>query len=185
MGTATTRRLTAVERREEIVEAAMAEFAERGLHGTSTEAVARRAGVSQPYLFRFFPTKKDLFVAAVARGFQRTLETFQLAVGRAESDDLFHEMGQAYVKMLADRKMLLAQLHAYAACEDAEVRKVVRAGFADLHAYVQRVTGAEEDRVRDFFAVGMLINVMAAMDLPRVDEPWAKALLGSCLQSLE
>ena len=163
----------------------MAEFAGGGLNGTSTEAVARRAGVSQPYLFRFFPTKKALFVAAVERGFQRTLETFQLAVGRAESEDLFHEMGQAYVQLLADRKMLLAQLHAYAACDDPEVRRVVREGFGELHRYVQRVTGAGEGRVRDFFAVGMLINVMAAMDLPKVKEPWAKALVGSCLRSLE
>lgn len=163
----------------------MAEFALGGLHGTATEAIARRAGVSQPYLFRFFPTKKAMFVAAVERGFQRTLETFQLAVGRAESEDLFREMGQAYVKLLGDRKMLLAQLHAYAACDDSDVRKIVRDGFGELHRYVQRVTGADEDRVRDFFAVGMLINVMAAMDLVKVNEPWAKSLIGSCLQSME
>jgi AcrR family transcriptional regulator len=185
MSTTATPRQSAAERRETIVEAAMAEFALGGLHGTSTEAVAKRAGISQPYLFRFFPTKKDLFVAAVERGFQRTLETFQLAVGRAESDDLFHEMGQAYVRLLQDRKMLLAQLHAYAACDEPEVRRVVRDGFGELHRYVQRVTGADEERIRDFFAVGMLINVMAAMDLGQVKEPWAKALLGACLDSME
>ena len=50
--------MSAEERREMVLEAAVAGFAVRGMAGTSTEDVARSAGISQPYLFRLFPTKK-------------------------------------------------------------------------------------------------------------------------------
>src|SRR5215471_2315704 len=124
MATAPSRRRTAAERREEILEAALTEFADGGLHGASTDAIARRAGISQPYLFRLFGTKKELFLAVLERGFERTLEAFQLGVGRARGGEsgVFDEMGKAYVELLAsDRRILLAQMQSYAACDDAEV----------------------------------------------------------------
>ena len=63
----TATRMTADERREAILEAARGEFASTGFHGTSTETIAERAGISQPYLFRLFGTKKELFIASVRR----------------------------------------------------------------------------------------------------------------------
>ena len=54
-------------RREEILAAAFDEFAEHGLDGTSTDVIARKAGVSQPYLFRLFGTKKELYLESVRR----------------------------------------------------------------------------------------------------------------------
>src|SRR5215471_11849385 len=100
MATAPSRRRTAAERREEILEAAMTEFATGGLHGASTDAIARAAGISQPYLFRLFGTKKELFLAVLDRGFARTLEAFQLGVGRASGagENVFKTMGEAYVE---------------------------------------------------------------------------------------
>jgi AcrR family transcriptional regulator len=182
VGTATTERKTAAQRREEILEAATHEFAERGLHGTSTDDIARRAGISQPYLFRLFGTKRELFVAVVERCFAETLQTFQLAVGRAESEDVLEEIGSAYAPLLAsDPRKLLIQLHAYTASQDEVVREAVRRGFGDLYKYVARVSGASDDELRRFFAFGMLINVLAAIDLTSVKEPWAEALVGSCL----
>src|SRR5947209_8557708 len=88
-------RISGAERREEILEAAVAEFALKGLHGTSTEAIAARVGVSQPYLFHFYGTKKDLFLAAVARGFDRVQEVFEAAV-RSDPEDKLKAMGLAY-----------------------------------------------------------------------------------------
>jgi AcrR family transcriptional regulator len=173
MSTATTRRHTAEERRDEIIEAAMAEFALGGLHGTSTEAIARRAGVSQPYLFRLFGTKKDLFLAAVERVFDRTTETFERAIVGVDPDRAMPAMGRAYGDLLKDRTLLLVQLHAHAACEDPGVRVVVRRRFADLYRFVAKVTGADTPALRQFFATGMLMNVAAAMDLAEVQEDWA------------
>ena len=102
VGVATTKRHTAAERREEILDAAMSEFAAKGLHGASTDAIARSAGISQPYLFRLYGTKKELFLAVVNRGFRRTLEAFQLGVGRSQgvTEDVCEAMGKAYVELL-------------------------------------------------------------------------------------
>src|SRR5437763_8969753 len=113
-----TERKTAEERREEIGEAAFAEFAERGLHGTSTDAIARRAGVSQPYLFRLFGTKKELFIAAVNRCYRVTIETFMRAAEGKRGEEAFDAMGRAYMELLADRQKLRMQMHGHAACDD-------------------------------------------------------------------
>jgi AcrR family transcriptional regulator len=177
-----TRRQTAAERRESILQAAFAEFAVGGFHGTSTESIARRAGISQPYLFRLFGTKKELFVATVERGFERTLETFRSAAEGLRGREAFAAMGAAYLELLRDRSLLLVQMQAYAATEDPDVADVVRRRFGNLVEYVERVTGAAPEDVRDFFARGMLLNVAASMDLLGSRAGWADRLLGACRQ---
>src|SRR5918911_279765 len=113
----TTTRLSAAERREAVLDAALVEFAERGLEGTSTEDIARRAGISQPYLFRLFGTKKELFKATAARCLRETLEMFQRAAEGKRGEEALHAMGQAYTtRLLPDRTRLRAQMQAYAAC---------------------------------------------------------------------
>ena len=173
-------RKTAEIRREEILDAACEEFAQTGLHGTSTDAIARRAGVSQPYLFRLFGTKRELFIATVQRCFAETHETFAHAALGKTGEDALDAMGSSYMELLADRSRLQAQMQAYAACDDPAVRAVVREGYGKLVELVERVSGVEMDTVRDFFARGMLLNVMAQMDLMDSPEPWAKRLLESC-----
>ena len=175
----TQERKSAEVRREEILEAAMKEFAYGGLHGTSTEKIAERAGISQPYLFRLFGTKKGLFIASSRRCFARVLAHFQEAAEGKTGAEAKQAMGEAYEELLADREMLLGQLQMYAACSDPEIRDVTRAGFAELFRYVEQVTGGSVSEVRDFFAMGMLMNVAAAMDLPQIcseDDSWAREL---------
>src|ERR1700692_543140 len=108
-------RLSAAERKDDVLEEALIEFAERGLEGTSTEDIARRAGISQPYLFRLFGTKKELFKATVSRCFRETLELFQRAAEGKRGEDALHAMGEAYAELLRDRTRLQAQMQAYAA----------------------------------------------------------------------
>ena len=181
MNAAATRQ-SAAERREEILEAALDEFAEHGYHGASTEAIARRAGISQPYVFRLFGTKQELFMAVVTRCFRETLEMFQRAAEGRRGKDALDAMGNAYVERLqTDRKRLQAQMQAYAACDDPEICAVVRAGYGDLVAYVERVSGLEPRDVSAFFAQGMLLNVFASMGLTvGTPEPWAARLLAGC-----
>ena len=169
--------MPAAERREMVLEAAVAEFAVRGLAGTSTEDVARRAGISQPYLFRLFPTKKALFLALVERCFQRVADTFTTAAGDRTGDEALDAMGDAYHRLLEDRTLLLLQMQAYAACDDPEIRAATRAGYKRLWELIERLTGLPFQRTVEFFAMGMLMNVAAAMDLPAVDERWASWLL--------
>ena len=175
-----TTRISKDERRREIVEAATREFAASGLHGTPVDAIARRVGVSQPYLFQLFGTKKALFVAAVQRTFERTVAAFRTAAAEAGEDagpaDILISMGTAYQRLLDDRSLLLMQMQAYAACEDDEIRDVVRDEMLRLVNFVQSASGAPEVAIREWLAYGMLMNVVAAMDLTDVDADWARMM---------
>lgn len=155
------RRMSAEDRREQIVDIAVAHFALRGLYGTSTESIAQAAGVSQPYLFRLFNTKLDLFLAACERCFDRVETVFTVAAESAPEEPLV-AMGQAYARLVAQREVLLMQLQTYAACGDDAVRRVVSRRYDALFHHVVHLTGESEDRVRDFFAVGMLLNITLA-----------------------
>jgi len=159
----------------------MVEFAERGLEGTSTEDIARRAGISQPYLFRLFGTKKELFIATVTRCFRETLELFQRAAEGKRGDEALHAIGKAYMEQLeTDRTWLRAQMQAYAASDDPAIRAVVRAGYGDLVAYVRRVSGADGPTIWQFFSTGMMLNVLASMHVNDKPEPWMQELLDDC-----
>lgn len=178
-------RLTADERRAEIVEAAVVAFAEGGLTGTSTEDIARLAGVSQPYLFRLFGTKRELFLAAVDRSFRRIETAFEEAArvpaidAPYDTNPVLVSIGRAYGDLLADRSLLRLQLHAFAACGDDEVRGFVRGWFSDLVSLVAERSGTSPAELRTFFAEGMLLNVAAAMDLTEADVAWQRICEGA------
>ena len=181
----TTPRLSAAERREDVLDAAMIEFAERGLEGTSTEDIARRAGISQPYLFRLFGTKKELYLESVRRCLRQTLELFQEAAAGKTGEEALDAIGSAYRELLRDRTSLQAQMQAYAAAaEDDDIRAVVRAGFGDLVAYVRRVSGTDWPVLWQFFGTGMLLNVLSSMDVTNDPEPWMRELLAACGKEL-
>jgi AcrR family transcriptional regulator len=174
-----TERKTKEERREEILDAALGEFAEKGLHGASTDEIARLAGISQPYVFRLFGTKKELYLALVARCFRQTLELMQRAAEGKRGEEALAAIGAAYAEVLqSDRIYLRAQMQAYAACEDPEIAAVVRHGYGDLVTYVERVSGAPTEVAAQFFANGMLLNVLASMDA--LAEPWGGRLVEGC-----
>jgi len=187
MTTAT--RQTAEERREEVLAAAVDEFARAGFHGASTDAIARKAGISQPYLFRLFGSKKDLYLAAVRRCFRRTLEAMQGAAEGLRGEEALEAIGQAYGLLLStDPTMLQAQLQTYAAAlDDPDVRQAVRDGYGDLYTYCERVSGASEKRLARAFANAMLLNVIAAMGFHEEAEPegWALRLMTGCRQTEE
>ena len=169
------------ERREEILDAAMVVFAEQGLHGASTEEIARAAGISQPYVFRLFGTKKELYLAVVARCFRQTLEQFQQAAEGLRGEEALHAIGAAYGELLSsDRTYLRAQMQAYAACDDPDICAAVQHGYGDLVTYVERVSGGDPATVASFFAKGMLMNVLSSMHLGDPTEPWAVRLLEGC-----
>lgn len=175
----TTERKSKEERREDILDAAIAEFAAKGLHGASTDEIARLAGISQPYVFRLFGTKKELYLAVIARCFRQTLEVFQRVAEGKRGEEALRAIGQAYGQLLeSDRIYLRAQMQAYAACEDPEICAVVRAGFGDLVTYVERVSGVGSEELALFFSGGMLMNVLSSMDASVED--WGRRLVEGC-----
>jgi AcrR family transcriptional regulator len=172
---------TAEDRREAVLRAAARVFAERGIYGTPTAAVAKEAGISQAYLFRLFPTKNELATALVERSHERILRKFAEAAAKAKASgqDVFEAMGDAYVELLQDRELLLLFLHSHAAAPSIPaVREATRDGFRRIVELVQRETGASPEDVQGFLAKGMLLNVLSAIDAPSIDEPWARLMMG-------
>jgi AcrR family transcriptional regulator len=167
-------RLTAEKRREEVLRAAVAEFAVGGLDGTSTEDIARRAGISQPYLFRLYASKKALFIASIEAGFERIIAAFEQAAKGLDDEAALEAIGHAYTELLEDRELLLVQLQAYAACADAEIRVATRKCFRRMWSTVAGLSGASGEKLTTFVAIGMLLNVAAAMELDEVDQEWAQ-----------
>src|SRR3954470_7630750 len=174
---------TAEDRREAVIAAAMPVMAARGIHASPTAEIAKNAGISHAYLFRLFPTKSDLAIAVVERANQRIYDAFATAAAGEQGgpEEKLHAMGMAYEKLLADRELLLIQLHSHAAAaQDEAIRDAARKGFERLVALVERETGLDETIVGRFFATGMLMNVMAALDAGSVTEHWADVLAKYC-----
>jgi AcrR family transcriptional regulator len=172
---ATATRMTADERRADVLRAAVAQFARGGYYGTSTDDVARAAGISQPYLFRLFPTKKALFISLVEHGFGRVRDAFVAAVGHLTGEDAMNAMRETYGELLRDRDELMLQMHFYAAADDPEIADVVRREFGRLWREVVRLSGADDEEMQHFFAIGMLMNVIASMDATSHRSEWVKA----------
>ncbi len=166
-------RMSGSERREQVLAVAAEEFAATGLHGTSSETIARRAGISHAYVFRIFGTKRDLFVEVVAAAFERMSVAMLAAAGGLHGIEALAAMGAEYDAMLTDRTTLLLQLHGMAAADDPQVRDAVRVSFGRLWTAVAQTAGLDPVTVKTFLAFGMLLNVSAALDLTDVDLDWA------------
>ncbi len=185
---ATTRkRVPAAERREALISAAVHEFAGSGLHGTPVDRIARCVGVAQPYVFSLFAGKRELFLAAIDHCFDRFADTFTRAaadfragVVSEDCEDVLMAMGRAYKELLdTDRDYLMLQHQAYAACDDALVCARVRRRYAELVAFAGELSGADGERLDDFFRHGMALNVAAAMGVAELsaDCSWVQAEL--------
>jgi AcrR family transcriptional regulator len=188
-------RVPASERRDALIDAAIHEFAQTGFHGTPVDRIARRVGVAQPYVFSLFGSKRELFLAAVERAFgevselmTRAHDAFDPVIALPDTDALT-AMGNAYVEMLStNRDNLMLQLQSYAACDDEVIRDRVRALYAQLVRHVQALSGADQERIDNFFRYGMWLNVTAAMGVEdlsvgcewiRGDSPEGNPLEGS------
>jgi AcrR family transcriptional regulator len=165
---ATTRtRSSSEERRRQLIDAAVTEFAANGFHATSTTAIAKRAGISQPYVYALFPSKHELFLAANAEVKERIRGAFaEAARGLETAEERLHAMGGAYIELLENREEIMFQHQANAAAGDPALREPVRREFMRLFDDIGRLSGAGEEEVWNFMAHGMMLNVVAALDLP-------------------
>jgi AcrR family transcriptional regulator len=167
--------MTADERREQILAAATRAFAEHGFAGTTTDQVARVAGVSQPYVVRLFGTKKQLFQTVLERICGSILETFEAV---PPGPDAAAQLGEAYVELLHDRDLLRVLMHGFMAGSDPDLGALARRTLVRTFELFQELTGQGVDAARNFVAAGMLINVMMATEFPQHgDEPGVEELL--------
>ncbi|MGP3754375.1 MULTISPECIES: TetR/AcrR family transcriptional regulator [unclassified Streptomyces] len=172
--------MSADERRESVIRAAITEFARGGYSATSTEAIAKRVGVSQPYLFRLFPNKQAMFLAAAERCLVETRQVFEEAAEGLEGEAALHAMAGAYRKLiLVDPDKLQMQMQmcaAVAAAEaagDHEFGESVRAGWVELFDSVNLLLGADLGEATQFLAYGMLVNTLSSLGFPAGHRIWS------------
>ncbi|MEV3959913.1 helix-turn-helix domain-containing protein [Nocardia sp. NPDC050193] len=173
-------RMTAGERGAQMLTAAVEAFAESGYAATRTDEIARRAGVSQPYVIRLFGSKQRLFLAAVAQVCDRIEEVFTEAAAGAGPGATLDALSEAYEHFLAERTLLQVLLHAFAAAGDPEIGPVIRDRYGRIYRLIRELTGASVADTRRFLSTGMLLTVLAAL---RVTGPeaiaadWAQDIL--------
>jgi AcrR family transcriptional regulator len=177
-------RLTASERSEQVLRAAITAFAESGYAATKTDEIARLAGVSQPYVIRLFGTKQQLFIAAAQAVCDRIEEIFrhsrQTAGPEANPEQARRALGLGYDVFLTEDELPRLMLHAFAACSDPEIGAAVRQRFGNIYDLVRELTGASAIEASDFLAHGMLLTVMAGMRVvgpEAVAADWARDIL--------
>src|SRR3954470_24957509 len=172
--TAPRARRSAQDRREEILAIALRQFGDGGYRGTSTEAIAREAGISQPYLFRLFRTKRELFLACADRACNHIREVFRRVAAEAPAGERLDRMGEAYIEeLLPERHEILMLMQSYVAGADPEIQGHVRDSYLGLVREVAELAGVPPAETFNFFAHGMLLNVIAALDMPGGDvEDW-------------
>lgn len=158
------------DRRLLILEAATAVFGERGYHGATTDAVARAASVSQPYVVRMFGSKEALFLAVLDRSLDRIIETFRSSVEEnSASDDaddpeaLARCVGRGYVDLLSDRGLLLSLMQAFMLGSDPVVGAAGRAGLRRVYSYLRDEVGLDAEATNHFLAHGMLLNTVVGL----------------------
>jgi AcrR family transcriptional regulator len=180
---ATIPRQTAEERREAVLDAATHEFAVKGFHGASTEDIARAAGISQPYLFRLFGSKKELYLAAFSRCEGHLYESFVEAAKGKTGEAALAAMGEAYMEFaqVADRLMLMLKTWS---SDDPDVRRVSRTGWRNIVDLAEQASKAPPEVVSSFFASGMLITILMSMGLVEEPEPWATRLIEACKEAI-
>jgi AcrR family transcriptional regulator len=172
-------RMSAEERRESVIRAAMSEFAHGGYKGTSTESIARRVGVSQPYLFRLFANKQAIFVAAAEYCMATTRDVFAEAAKGVPAEDKLDAMGKAYQQLIReDPEKLLMQMQMYAAVAAAEAAgdhafgETLRESWQSMWDTVHLDLGADVEETTTFFAYGMLINTLVSLGFPAEHRNW-------------
>jgi AcrR family transcriptional regulator len=171
--------MSAEQRREAVIVAARIEFAQSGYQSTSTEAIAKRVGVSQPYLFRLFANKLAIFLAVIDDCFDRLEQMFTTSAEGKTGEAALMAIARGYDAMIDNRDILQVQLHMWAtACHDEEVRQLARRRMSALWLLTERLSGADDQRIMQFMATGMLLNVFAAMGLPRIKEQLGQILHG-------
>jgi AcrR family transcriptional regulator len=167
--------MSAEERRAQVLAAAARAFARTGYAGTSTDAVAKEAGVSQPYVVRMFGTKAELFRAVFAAALDAILVTFAEEFDRIDADphapgpedeEYWDRLGRAYGELVLDRDRLLVMMHGFTAGATPEIGAYARAAMAKIYQLIRDRSGCPPERAREFIATGMLLNVLLAMQAP-------------------
>lgn len=157
-------------------------FSRKGFYGTTTHEIAARAGISQPYLYRLFANKEELFAGAVDLVSDLITDTLTSNAALSASPSPAERLRTArlaYGALIGDRDVLMFLMHANCAADEPLVGDAVRRCYSKQVELVGRLFGFDEESTRRWFGAGMLDNVVTALHLGDIDEPWARTMSGS------
>jgi TetR/AcrR family transcriptional regulator len=178
-------RMKAGERRELVLAAAAAVFGERGYQGATTDAVAKAAGVSQPYVVRMFGTKAALFQAVLERSLDGLAASFRdaIAEGAHDPDQMGACIGRHYVELLRDRGMLLSLMQAFMLGADPEIGPTARAGFLRIYRLLRDEARLSAQDASEFLSSGMMINTLVGLQMGAAydDDPDVREMIDATL----
>ncbi|WP_166982418.1 TetR/AcrR family transcriptional regulator [Paramicrobacterium fandaimingii] len=170
---------TAESRRPLVAEAALTEFSRGGFHGTTVARVARTAKISPAYVFKLFPSKESLFVAALEACFTEILGALEHGADGApeqKPQPILDAMGGAYAELIADRRLLMLQAHAQSVADIPEVGDALRAGLKSITTFAKSRSRGSDDAVQNFVAYGQLCHLLVAARIDEQKAPWAEIL---------
>jgi len=161
-------RSTFDQRKEEVLEAAITVFSREGYHRVTTADISREAGISQPYIYRFYTSKEELFLAAVDRIYDRITAAF-LAV--PPGPDLELRLGRQYEALMATHpREVILQGQTWGIREQSLRIRVseILVGLVDLveQAFVREQIPGARAKAEDFLARGMLCNLSLSLEAP-------------------
>lgn len=168
------------QRRDAVVDAAITEFARTGYHGTPISTVAATAQISPAYVFKLFPSKVTLFVAALERCFDSIERAMSSGAARLDDgagpEQILYAMGGAYAELIGDKSLLMLQVHAQSVADVPEIGEALRRGLAGVTELAKRRSGAEDELVQRFIAFGQLCHLITTLGLEGDTSPWATIL---------
>ena len=174
--------MKAEDRRELVIEAATSVFGDYGYYGTTTDQIARAAGVSQPYVVRMFGTKEKLFIEVLERALSLLMQSFRAALANNDGQPLMTRLGLSYIGLLAHRGLLLSLMHAFVLGSDPVIGAKAREGFLQVYEFLRTEAGMTSNEAGLFLAGGMLSNTMIGLRMTDMDskDPIAHELLTAC-----
>lgn len=175
-------RMKSEDRRELILTAAMGVFGDYGYIGTTTDQVAKAAGVSQPYVVRMFGTKEKLFLEVLHRALSAVIETFRAVLTEESEVELHRRLGLAYFSLLRQHGLLLSLMHSFVLGTDPVIGSAARLGFLELYSFLRDEAGFDPLEAHEFLSNGMLANTMIGLRMGDLvdDDPRVRELLEAC-----
>jgi AcrR family transcriptional regulator len=170
---------TAEARRVTVIDSSIAVFSRSGYLGTPVTAVAEHAKISPAYVFKLFPSKESLFVAALDRCFARIEEALARGAETSVSQKpaaILDAMGGAYAELIADRSLLMLQVHAQSSAHVPEIGTALRNGLERITTFTKIRSRASDADVQRFIAYGQLCHLIVTAGLENISADWARLL---------
>lgn len=162
-------RLPAAERREQLLDCAAGIFARFGYARATTSQLAKAAGVTEPIIYRHFKSKRDLFVALIARTGRRTLEQWEcdLADAATPAERLARLIGDNPMVSPEGRDAYRVFLQAISEVEDEAIREAVSGHISSVHGFIVKELekAQQEGSVSDRFSPAVLAWSLISMGL--------------------